>query len=57
MKTVKSGDRTSWLIAKASTNNLNSWEKNFLFSIEAQYEKLGTLSERQLEVLDRIANK
>lgn len=34
--------------------NLTKWEYDFVKSIEEQFEKRGTLSERQCEVLERI---
>jgi len=33
---------------------LTKWEENFLESISEQYQTRGTLSDRQLEILDRI---
>ena len=59
MKTIniKPEDRLIWLIDKASCNKLNSWEENFLESIREQLDTKDTLSDRQIEVLNRIADK
>jgi hypothetical protein len=34
--------------------DLTEWEENFLESISDQFEKRGTLSDKQFEILDRI---
>ena len=59
MKTInlKPIDRLIWLIDKASCNKLTSWEENFLESISEQLTLKGTLSDKQMEVLNRIADK
>ena len=59
MKTIsiKPEDRLIWLIDKASCNKLNSWEENFLESLREQVNTKGALSDRQMEVLNRIADK
>jgi len=33
---------------------LSAWEEEFLDSIEEQLERRGTLSDRQIEILERI---
>ena len=38
--------------------NLTEWEDNFIKSIVQQYKRKGSLSERQIEIVERIyANK
>ena len=34
--------------------DLTSWEQNFLTSVTEQFEKKGTLSEKQIEIVERI---
>lgn len=34
--------------------NLTKWEEDFVESIKEQFEKRGSLSEKQLEILERI---
>jgi len=34
--------------------DLTEWEENFLESISDQFDKRGTLSDKQFEILDRI---
>ncbi len=34
--------------------NLSAWEVNFMESITDQFERAGSLSERQREILERI---
>ena len=36
------------------SRELTKWEENFLASIEEQYQKNKKLSERQVEILDKI---
>ena len=36
------------------SRELTKWEENFLESIADQYQKRGSLSDRQIEILDRI---
>lgn len=36
------------------SKELTKWEENFLESLAEQFEKRGTLSDRQFEILDRI---
>ena len=36
------------------SKELTKWEENFLESLNEQYQTRGTLSDRQMEVLDRI---
>lgn len=36
---------------------LSDWENNFIESISEQLDRVGTISEKQLEVLDRIYQK
>lgn len=36
------------------SQELTKWEENFLGSIAEQFEKRGTLSDKQFEILDRI---
>lgn len=40
-----------------SLHRLNDWEKNFVESLQEQFEERGTLSDRQLEILERIYGK
>ena len=39
---------------ESPSKELTKWEENFLESISEQYQTRGTLSDRQVEVLDRI---
>lgn len=39
---------------QAPTRPLTKWEENFLESVTAQFDSTGTLSNRQIEVLDQI---
>lgn len=34
--------------------NLTKWEENFIASIDEQFARSGSLSERQTEILERI---
>jgi len=34
--------------------NLSEWEKNFMISITDQFERSGSVSERQEEIIERI---
>lgn len=34
--------------------NLTKWEEDFIASIKNQFEKRGSLSEKQMEILERI---
>jgi hypothetical protein len=34
--------------------NLTAWERSFMASIADQFDRTGSLSERQIEILERI---
>ena len=37
-----------------NSHGLTKWEANFIDSLRTQFEERGALSERQVEILDRI---
>lgn len=39
---------------ESEIENLTKWEQSFVESISDQYERSGRLSDRQLEILERI---
>jgi hypothetical protein len=39
---------------EANTDRLTEWERQFLESVSDQFTQRGSLSEKQLEVLERI---
>ena len=48
-------DIASWIeVVNTEGRNLSSWEKGFMESITDQFERSGSLSERQTEILERI---
>lgn len=48
-------DIEGWLDAVISeARNLTKWEEDFITSVYDQWERSGFLSERQLEILERI---
>ena len=54
----KEFERIEWLISKARCNDLTDWEDEFIDSISQQLlDGRDYLSDRQDEVLERIANK
>lgn len=38
----------------ANTERLTDWERNFFESVHGQYDTHGGLSEKQMEILERI---
>ena len=46
-----------WIERSLESEHLSEWENTFLLSIKEQLEKRGSLSPRQVEVLDRIYAK
>jgi len=42
---------------EAREESLTDWERNFIDSIRHQFDKNGSLSERQYEVLEKIWNR
>jgi len=45
-----------WMLNAIQENarNLSKWERDFIESVAEQFGNRGTLSERQLEIVDRI---
>lgn len=52
-------NETDQLIAdcEARSEKLSEWEANFIQSIREQFDRRGTLSERQEEILNEIWDK
>jgi len=44
----------AWIEACQSSDKLTEWEDNFVSSLKGQLEKKGSLSEKQVEILERI---
>ena len=42
------------MVNEESSKPLTKWEESFMESITDQFERTGSLSERQLEILERI---
>ena len=41
-------------VCESETDKLSPWEQNFLESVSDQYTRKGSLSDKQLEILERI---
>lgn len=52
-------DETDQLITDCETRSekLSEWEASFIQSIREQFDRRGSLSDRQLEILDKIWEK
>jgi hypothetical protein len=46
--------RIKWIIKGLSFDNLTDWEQKFLESVEQQSDKGKWLSDRQMEIVERI---
>ena len=44
----------AWIEAYQSSDKLTEWEDNFVSSLKEQLEKKGSLSSKQVEILERI---
>jgi len=55
--TIRQGQIRSMLEALESASTLTKWEEEFLTSIALQFERKGTLSDKQCEVLEKIYTK
>ena len=52
---ARMSDIARWIeIVNTEGRNLTSWEQSFMESITDQFERSGSLSERQTEILERI---
>jgi hypothetical protein len=49
-------DYADWIrqVNEEATKPLTKWEESFMESITDQFERTGRLSERQIEILERI---
>jgi hypothetical protein len=51
-------EEIEYMLASCKTaHTLTSWEEYFLESIEEQFRVRGTLTDRQVEILERIYNE
>ena len=53
----KQTTREQHLLDFIDPDELNDWEQEFYYSVKAQYEAYGKLSEKQMAVLERIYEK
>lgn len=44
----------AWIEACQSSDKLTEWESSFISSLKGQLEKKGSLSGKQVEILERI---
>ena len=52
---IKSEIIADWLErCEGEARNLTDWERNFLESVQEQFDRSGHLSEKQIEILERI---
>ena len=56
-KRLERSVQEEWVEACAGSGKLSSWEQDFIDSIGDQLDRGGTLSERQVEVLEKIYQK
>lgn len=50
----KQNERIKWVMGGIDIEDLTNWEQEFLESIEAQSDKGKFLSDRQMEILEKI---
>lgn len=50
----KQNERIKWIMGGLDIEDLTDWEQNFLESVEMQSDRGKWLSDRQLEIVERI---
>jgi len=50
-------ERIAHIFRYLEYDSLTEWEDDFILSVSEQYERKGSLTERQLEVLENIFRK
>lgn len=48
------GERLKWIIDGLDFPNLTEWEEKFVISIEEQFQKKGSLTGKQEEMIEKI---
>lgn len=47
-------DRLKWIISGLDFKNLSEWEEKFIESVEEQFKRKGSMTDRQEEILEKI---
>ncbi len=50
-------DRLKWIISGLEWDSLTDWERKFVEDVEVQFDRRGSLTDRQEEILERICKE